>query len=362
MSAAVNFDRNSTKYSWIQRVPLIGLEESLQGVEELELNVKVRLYDDRKCWVEKWGVHLIMEKSKADSDFMFDKRVAKVENHWLLKYLQRLLHTKSADAAKTEAKSNLGFTDANYTQFDGGEVGVELVESMEAQRMKKKKKYNLCKSIAWDSAFFTSAGLLLLIISTMMGGGKHMLLGIDEDIHKSTNSISTLASDNLTLENLEADLFGDIRASIQRSTKRSDVGNSTSEVVSLETKNTSIPCKWDFCFYRGSVVEHLNGHIDIIHKKFIQQLATLKPASGRYVITPVNQGRESLVKHMLAIDWKFWKVYLRPLSARSITIRMLERIAGTFFSPALRELFRAKAGKYSSDFSSSDSSVKTMLP
>ncbi|KAB5512169.1 hypothetical protein DKX38_029197 [Salix brachista] len=221
MSAAVNFDKNSTKHSWIQRVPLIGLEESLQGVEELELNVKVRLYDDRKCWVEKWGVHLIMEKSKADSDYMFDKRVAKVENHWLLKYLQSLLHTKSADAAKTEAKSNLGFTDANYTQFDGGEVGAELVESMEAQK---------CNLIC----------LLLLIISTMMGGGKHMLLGIDEDIHKSTDSISTLASDNLTLENLEADLFGDIRAS-QRFTKGSDVGNSTSEVVSLETEITSIP-------------------------------------------------------------------------------------------------------------------------
>ncbi|KAJ6772982.1 ENHANCED DISEASE RESISTANCE-RELATED [Salix koriyanagi] len=156
--------------------------------------------------------------------------------------------------------------------------------------------------------------------------------------------------------------------------------------------------EWDFCFYRGSVVEHLDGHTDIIHKKLYSNWlpwgmsrrdlllrrywrreedgtyvilyhsvihkkcppqkgyvrACLK--SGGYVITPVNQGRESLVKHMLAIDWKFWKVYLRPPSARSITIRMLERIA------ALRELFRAKAGNYSSDFGSSDSSLKTMLP
>ncbi|KAG5237742.1 protein ENHANCED DISEASE RESISTANCE [Salix suchowensis] len=159
-----------------------------------------------------------------------------------------------------------------------------------------------------------------------------------------------------------------------------------------------IPLVWDFCFYRGSVVEHLDDHTDIIHKKLYSNWlpwgmsrrdlllrrywrreedgtyvilyhsvihkkcppqkgyvrACLK--SGGYVITPVNQGRESLVKHMLAIDWKFWKVYLRPPSARSITIRMLERIA------ALRELFRAKAGNYSSDFGSSDSSVKTMLP
>ncbi|KAJ6778367.1 hypothetical protein OIU74_002210 [Salix koriyanagi] len=92
-------------------------------------------------------------------------------------------HVRVSDAAKTEAKSNLGLTDANYTQFDGGEVGAEPVESMEAERMKKKKKYNLRKSIAWDSAFFTSAGVLEPEeLSTMMGGGKHMLPGIDEDI------------------------------------------------------------------------------------------------------------------------------------------------------------------------------------
>lgn len=26
-------------------------------------------------------------------------------------------------------------------------------------------------------------------------------------------------------------------------------------------------CRWDFCFYQGSVVEHLDGHADIIHKQ-----------------------------------------------------------------------------------------------
>jgi len=70
--AAVTFDRSITKQSWIQRIPLIGLEESLQGVEELEVNVKISLYDFRKCWVEKCGVHLIMEKNKADSDQEID--------------------------------------------------------------------------------------------------------------------------------------------------------------------------------------------------------------------------------------------------------------------------------------------------
>ncbi|VAH16403.1 unnamed protein product [Triticum turgidum subsp. durum] len=60
--------------------------------------------------------------------------------------------------------------------------------------------------------------------------------------------------------------------------------------------------------------------------------------SGGYVISPVSQGRQSVVKHMLAIDWKFWKSYLLASSAKYITIRMLGRVA------ALRELFRAKNG------------------
>ncbi|KAF2300607.1 hypothetical protein GH714_014464 [Hevea brasiliensis] len=149
--------------------------------------------------------------------------------------------------------------------------------------------------------------------------------------------------------------------------------------------------EWDFCFYKGSVVEHLDGHTDIVHKKLYNDWlpwgmkrrdfllrrywrreddgtyvilyhsvfhkkcppqkgyvrACLK--SGGYVISPVNQGKRSVVKHMLAIDWKFWKSYLRTSSARSITIRMLGRVA------ALRELFSAKLGNCpSSDFSSGE--------
>ncbi|XP_022958172.1 protein ENHANCED DISEASE RESISTANCE 2-like [Cucurbita moschata] len=147
--------------------------------------------------------------------------------------------------------------------------------------------------------------------------------------------------------------------------------------------------QWDFCFFRGSLVEHLDGHTDIIHMelyrdwlpwgmrkrdfllrrywrreedgtyvvlyhsvfhmKFPPQKdyvrASLK--SGGYVITPVNQGKHALVKHMLAVDWKFWKLYLRPSSARAITIRMLETLA------AIRELYRAKVGDSSPEFSSS---------
>ncbi|XP_052176020.1 protein ENHANCED DISEASE RESISTANCE 2 isoform X2 [Diospyros lotus] len=147
--------------------------------------------------------------------------------------------------------------------------------------------------------------------------------------------------------------------------------------------------EWDFCFYKGSVIEHLDGHTDIVHKllkkdwlpwamkrrdlllrrywrreddgtyvilyhsvfhkkcppqkRYIR--ACLK--SGGYVISPANQGKQSVVKHMLAIDWKFWKSYLHASSARNITIRMLGRVA------ALREYFRAKVGDYPPSDSSS---------
>ncbi|KAB1199642.1 Protein ENHANCED DISEASE RESISTANCE 2 [Morella rubra] len=124
--------------------------------------------------------------------------------------------------------------------------------------------------------------------------------------------------------------------------------------------------EWDFCFYRGSVVEHFDGHTDIIQKQLCNDWVPwgMKRRDlllqrywrreedgtygGGYVITPVNQGKQSLVKHMLAIDWKFWKLYPRLSSGRSITICMLERVA------ALRELFRSKAGNYAAGFSSGD--------
>ncbi|KAG6479255.1 hypothetical protein ZIOFF_062717 [Zingiber officinale] len=78
---------------------------------------------------------------------------------------------------------------------------------------------------------------------------------------------------------------------------------------------------------------------------------------GGYVISPVDQGNQSVVKHMLAIDWKFWKSYFITSSAKYVTIRMLGRVA------ALREFFRAKCGSGScSDFSSGESTCELGLP
>uniref|UniRef100_A0A6N2KPL9 TIR domain-containing protein n=1 Tax=Salix viminalis TaxID=40686 RepID=A0A6N2KPL9_SALVM len=74
-----NLSENS-KMNLIQLVPLIGLEESLQGVEELELNVNLSF---EKYWVEKCGVHMIIEKSKADSDIHGEKWDHEIDLHAL---------------------------------------------------------------------------------------------------------------------------------------------------------------------------------------------------------------------------------------------------------------------------------------
>ncbi|KAI4339421.1 hypothetical protein MLD38_024368 [Melastoma candidum] len=146
----------------------------------------------------------------------------------------------------------------------------------------------------------------------------------------------------------------------------------------------------DFCYFHGSVIEHIDGHTDIIQKQLYSDwfpwkmrrrdlllrrywrreddgtyvilyhsvfhnkcpsqkgytCACLK--SGGYVIKPIKQGKQSQVKHMLSIDWKCWKMYLRPASARLIAIRMLERVA------ALREMFKSKAGNFSGELSSGE--------
>ncbi|GMI64658.1 hypothetical protein HRI_000135100 [Hibiscus trionum] len=108
----------------------------------------------------------------------------------------------------------------------------EPLEFSEQKKTSKNGKYNLRKSLAWDSAFFTSEGFLEPEeLSSMMGGNDkghiQTLPGIQEDVNKSYGSLTTLDSETLTLESLEADLFEDVRASIQKSNKVSVTAKSS---------------------------------------------------------------------------------------------------------------------------------------
>ncbi|KAL7612704.1 hypothetical protein Lser_V15G08016 [Lactuca serriola] len=140
--------------------------------------------------------------------------------------------------------------------------------------------------------------------------------------------------------------------------------------------------QWDFCFQKGSVIETIDSHTDIIHKqldgdwlpwdmkrrdlllhrywrkeengtyiilyhsvihnKCPPQKGFMRAfvKCGGYVISPVNQYKQSVVRHMLSIDWKFWRSYLQKSSGQCITIHMLGRLA------ALRELVKTNLSDY----------------
>eukprot|EP00257_Ricinus_communis_P019500 XP_015578511.1 uncharacterized protein LOC8283823 [Ricinus communis] len=136
----------------------------------------------------------------------------------------QFLHSSDDQTQHKTVQFSLGAQTLGDSLEGDGQVTQKPLES-EQEKTRRNEKYNLRKSLAWDSAFFTSAGVLEPDeLSSIIGGAekgerKHMLPGIEEDIHRSTDSISTLATDSSTLGTLEDDLFGDIRASIQKSSK-----------------------------------------------------------------------------------------------------------------------------------------------
>ncbi|KAK9282849.1 hypothetical protein L1049_011072 [Liquidambar formosana] len=103
--------------------------------------------------------------------------------------------------------------------------------SLEPDRPSRIEKCNLRKSLAWDSAFFTSAGVLdpeelFMINKGFKKAETHLHPWIEEDVWRSAESNSTVGTDGFSLESLETDLFEDIRASIQKSRKASYVASS----------------------------------------------------------------------------------------------------------------------------------------
>ncbi|KAH9534586.1 hypothetical protein CY35_17G012900 [Sphagnum magellanicum] len=144
--------------------------------------------------------------------------------------------------------------------------------------------------------------------------------------------------------------------------------------------------EWDFCFLRGRVIEHIDGHSDVIHKQFNRYWTPwrMKPRdlvihrywrreddgsyvilyrsvthqkcpprqkfvrawlkSGGYVISPLlPQGgnvQRCLVKHVLTVDWKHWNTCWSPACDKDITLHVLERVA------SIREMYKVKPADY----------------
>ncbi|XP_077237048.1 uncharacterized protein LOC143878678 isoform X2 [Tasmannia lanceolata] len=116
-----------------------------------------------------------------------------------------------------------------------------LSEPSEPIITKRVAKCNLRKSLAWDSAFFTSEGVLdpdelAVVNKTFKKAERYALPGIQEDLRKSADSNSTLGSENWALENLEVDLFEDIGGSVQKS---GDDYDTVSDISSCSSKACS---------------------------------------------------------------------------------------------------------------------------
>ncbi|XP_038905782.1 protein ENL-like isoform X2 [Benincasa hispida] len=121
--------------------------------------------------------------------------------------------------------------------FEQREDEPQLLSSSEPEGIRRNGKYNLRKSLAWDSAFFTSAGFLdpeeLTSMMAPVGRSeKRALPIISEDVQKSSDSISTLESEIMPLESIEGNLFEDVRASIQKSSRIVGKANSRTKVGS----------------------------------------------------------------------------------------------------------------------------------
>ncbi|XP_037494358.1 uncharacterized protein LOC105642173 isoform X2 [Jatropha curcas] len=169
--------------------------------------------------------------SESEANFGFeDKSLSLIdvsfEDDCLYNSPPRDYRTPHLSDKQTENKNVqlLDVQDGEESLEDDKQV-IQPLESTEQEKMRKNEKYNLRNSLAWDSAFFTSAGVLEpeeisnMIEGTEKVGKVHVLPGIEEDVRRSIDSISTLVTDISTIETLEDDLFGDIRASIQKSSK-----------------------------------------------------------------------------------------------------------------------------------------------
>ncbi|KAJ8766058.1 hypothetical protein K2173_020574 [Erythroxylum novogranatense] len=112
--------------------------------------------------------------------------------------------------------------------------GVELVGYMETEGKPRIGESSARKSLAWDSAFFTSAGVLnaeeLSIINKGFKKSEvHLLAGVEEDMWRCTESEATGNTDSHSLASLENDLFDDIRASVKKSNQSSSNGASSTQ-------------------------------------------------------------------------------------------------------------------------------------
>lgn len=156
-------------------------------------------------------------------------------------------------SAEDDSLICFGIGNQNDNDGDDDDDYFRLHEEAEAEAetiiKKPSGKCNLRKSLAWDSAFFTSAGVLEPEELSIINSGLN-LPPIEEDIRKSADSsTSTLASDNV--EDTAFTVFQDVRASIHRSTKPTTPAQSSTKMNSASRSKPIVACKRQTTIIQG---------------------------------------------------------------------------------------------------------------
>ncbi|KAH9768094.1 hypothetical protein KPL71_011508 [Citrus sinensis] len=106
---------------------------------------------------------------------------------------------------------------------------------LEQERTSSVCQDNSRRSLAWDNAFFTSAGVLnpeelSLVNKGYRGSGRYLVPDTEEKNWRSAGTDSTAKSDGFHLASLENDLFDDLKAAFDNSTTVSNAANSSSNI------------------------------------------------------------------------------------------------------------------------------------
>lgn len=151
-------------------------------------------------------------------------------------------------------------------------------EKLDPEMNSRVAECNARRSLAWDSAFFTSAGFLdqeelSMVNKSYMKSEARLLPGIDEDFLKSTESDSTISSE-LSLASLETDLFDHIKASsVHKSSKQSHTSVPTSRKVDVSSRRPEMPAS-----RKHSVKTHGKEKIAIVPARKGESNPTIKRA------------------------------------------------------------------------------------
>ncbi|KAH9768089.1 hypothetical protein KPL71_011508 [Citrus sinensis] len=149
---------------------------------------------------------------------------------------------KKGDSLEYDYRKSLAWDSAFFTS-PGVLEPEELFQTLSfrpSRPLEQERTSSVCqdnsrRSLAWDNAFFTSAGVLnpeelSLVNKGYRGSGRYLVPDTEEKNWRSAGTDSTAKSDGFHLASLENDLFDDLKAAFDNSTTVSNAANSSSNI------------------------------------------------------------------------------------------------------------------------------------